>query len=38
MPSTPDSGDIRGDVNMGGLSGFTVIPDIGELMYGLVPS
>lgn len=27
----PDSGDMRGDAYMGGVSGFTVCPDIGGL-------
>jgi hypothetical protein len=31
-PSAPDSGDMSGEVNMGGLSGFfTVRPDMGGL-------
>src|SRR5690349_776669 len=36
-PSPPDSGDMSGDVNMGGLSGFIVCPDMAGLWYGLTP-
>lgn len=34
-PITPDSGDISGEVNIGGLSGLMVRPDIAGLWYGL---
>jgi len=36
-PSTADSGDMRGEVNIGGLSGLMVRPDIAGLWYGLAP-
>jgi hypothetical protein len=31
LPRPPESGDMRGEVNIGGLSGFMVGPDIGGL-------
>lgn len=34
-PSAPDSGDISGEVNMGGLTGWMVWPDMAGLWYGL---
>jgi hypothetical protein len=40
-PSTagvPDSGDMRGDVNIGGLAGFMVCPDIAGLWWELTSS
>lgn len=34
----PDSGDMRGDVYIGGVSGFVARPDMGGLWWGLAGS